>query len=134
MPAGRRAYYYEADDYRALKDAQAITPELLKGFSFCFSDAEISLHCLAEGYPAFKEAFENYQGANIWLEEICLPNHLDPEEEEAFANELGDFLYNGDYMNGGSEKERKYIKFKDEDEMDEDEYEDEDDEDNDEGN
>lgn len=108
--------YYEADDYCALKEADVITPDLLKDFSFCLNDAEITLHCLAEGYPAFKEAFENYHGANFWLEEIYLPDHLEPDEEKAFADEFGDFLFDKEYMGDNSDKERKYISFKNDDE------------------
>lgn len=111
-------FYYEADAYSALDEAKSVTPDLLKGFYFTLSGAEVSVHCLAEGYSAFRKAFEEYDGLDFWLEELCLPETLAPEEEEAFAEELADILFENEQF-GELSEDRKYVTQKRNDEEDE---------------
>ena len=102
------AFYYDEDDYLALSESEVVVPELLHGFRFCLSDAEVSVHCLAEGYAAFRQAFAQYDGRNRCLAEISLPAFVPPEEEEAFAEELADILFTEECFDELA-PDRKYI-------------------------
>lgn len=93
----REGFYYEADAYTALCDTDVVTPDLLKGFSFCISDASVTVHCLAEGYAAFRLAFDGYRGRNGSLSDLRLPETLAAEEELAFAREFADILFEDEY-------------------------------------
>lgn len=103
-------WYYEADDYIALVEAEKITPELLKDFSFTLSDVMLDISCLSEGYNAFREAFQHYDGPNHELREsgIVLPETVPSDEEKQFADELADILLQGEYFDELSE-DRKYV-------------------------
>lgn len=104
----KEGFYYEADDYIALNKAACITPDLFMGFHFTLSGAKVSVYCLAEGYPAFHQAFKEYDGRDFWLEELCLPEVLAPEEEEAFAEELAAILFNGEQF-GELARGRRFV-------------------------
>lgn len=107
--------FCEAEDYLALADAECIWPDLLSGFHFALGDAEVSVHCLAEGYEAFRWAFERYDGEDECLQALCLPETLAPEEEQAFAEELADILFSGEHFDELS-GDRRYVTLKEEDE------------------
>lgn len=92
-------WYGSTDSYRELMEADEITPDLLQDFSFVFGDNDIQVHCLADGYAAFKKAFENYDGNNDQLYELVLPDELSAEEEGDFAAELADILLDEQYYN-----------------------------------
>lgn len=100
-------FYYEEDDYLALYEADTITPDLLQGFSFTLSGACVSVYCLAQGYTDFRQKFDGYDG-DTDLEELILPESVDPAEEEAFAEELADILFTEEYY-GDLDPSRKYV-------------------------
>ena len=100
-----------ADDYIALSQAQTVTADLMEHFSFELGGSTIEIHCLAEGYQDFRKAFEEYDGENFWLQELILPQQISPAQEAEFAKELGDILYDGDYMKELPEN-AKYIRMK----------------------
>ena len=114
-------FYCEADAFHELNDAETITPDLLKDFYFTLSGADVSVHCLAEGYDAFRQAFAEYDGRNSYLEELRLSDTLPPEEEQAFAEELADILFDEKYYSADMYvDEWKYVSVvMDEDEEDE---------------
>lgn len=100
-----------SDDYLMLKEADTITPDLLQQFTFELSDCDVQVKCLAEGYAAFKTAFEAYEGRNLCLGELQLPNHVAEDEEVAFAEELEEVLFEDEYMFGLRES-RRYVSLK----------------------
>lgn len=92
-------WYCESYDYEGLVNAENVTPELLKDFSFSLGGSDVCISCFALGYDAFKKAFDE-QVQNNWrfsLSEMILPDSVSPDDEADFAKLMAEGLFEEKY-------------------------------------
>lgn len=83
-------YYCEFEDYKALKDCDSPTEEMIASFTFTLSDCSVNVGCLVEGYQELVKAFSEYT-KDKWTLDIwsMVPDIEETEENlQALDDEL----------------------------------------------